>query len=456
MTAPGIGGPDGQGAPISAPQVKEKDVGPATEHPLRYALANELHARPSPRLKAPATCVFVAFKEPRDAANRDRSRDVDHLTQLTTRHGGPRPDPEDSHYQGQLGRHELKWESHTEFVTYMATVPGLPIRPFDPSAAAFFPEEWQIQAPGRRIAAVMVQIDILPEDPAQALERIGEWFARDSLTAVWVLEEAAMIAGDFRIDSDGWMRFALFVRPEVGAGRIGRIVHRLVELETYRAMSMLGLGRARGLSRRLNELEPRLSAIVEGMTDETRAPEAVLHDLLTVSAELEAQAVQHSFRFGATAAYEAIVMDRIAALRESRFHGRQMLTEFMRRRYQPAMRTVKSAEARLKTMIDRAERAGELLRTRVDVQRSAQNQELLSRMDRRADLQLRLQHTVEGLSVVAISYYAVGLLSYALAPLAGGLGLDKSLLIAGLTPVAVLGVWWAIRRIRHRHHGGDL
>ena len=423
-----------------------------TDHPQRYALVNELHARPSPRLKAPATCAFVAFKEPRDAANRDRTRDVAHLIELTERHGGQRPDADDSHYQGRLGRYDLKWESHTEFVTCMAMTPGLPIRPFDPSAGAIFSQEWQDKAPGKRIAAMLVQIDILPDDPKEALDRIGDWFARDGLTAVWVLDEKAVIAGDFRIDSAGWMRFAIFVRPDLGEGRIGRILHRLVELETYRAMSMLGLDRARILSRRLNELEPRLSAIVEGMTDETRSAETVLQELLTVSAELESQAVQHSFRFGATTAYEAIVMDRISALRETRLYGRQMLTEFMRRRYKPAMRTVKSAEERLRSMIERANRAGELLRTRVDVERSAQNQLLLERMDRRADLQLRLQHTVEGLSVVAISYYAVGLLSYALYPLAARIGVDKAYLVAGLTPVAVLTVWWGMRRIKRRLH----
>lgn len=423
-----------------------------TDHPQRYALVNELHARPSPRLKAPATCAFVAFKEPRDAANRDRSRDVAHLTELTERHGGQRPDPQDSHYQGKLGRHDLKWESHTEFVTCMAMTPGLPIRPFDPSAGAIFSQEWQDNAPGKRIAAMLVQIDILPEDPQDALNRIGDWFARDGLTAVWVLDEMAVVAGDFRVDSNGWMRFAIFVRPDLGEGRIGRILHRLVELETYRAMSMLGLDRARILSRRLHELEPRLSAIVEGMSDENRSAENVLQELLTVSAELESQAVQHSFRFGATTAYEAIVMDRINALRETRLYGRQMLTEFMRRRYKPAMRTVKSAEERLRSMIERANRAGELLRTRVDVERSAQNQLLLERMDRRADLQLRLQHTVEGLSVVAISYYAVGLLSYALYPLAARIGVDKAYLVAALTPIAVLTVWWGMWRIKRRLH----
>lgn len=427
-------------------------MNPATEHPLRYALVNELHARPSPRITAPATAVFVAFKEPRDAANRDRGHDLAHLGELVSRHGGPRPDPEDSHYQGQLGRHELKWESHTEFVTYMAMTPGLPIRPFDPSAAAIFPDAWQHAAPGKRVAAVMIQVDLLPDDPAEALARIDGWFARDSLAAIWVLDETAMVAGDFRIDADGWMRFAIFVRPGTSEGRVGRLVHRLVELETYRAMSMLGLGRARGLGNRLNELEPRLTAILESMTDDAQPAEQLLHDLLAVSTELEAQAVLHSFRFGATSAYEAIVHDRIAALRETRFLDRQMLTEFMRRRYQPAMRTAKSAERRLATMLERTARAAELLRTRVDVERSAQNQKIMHRMDRRADMQLRLQHTVEGLSVVAISYYAVGLLGYALAPLAGRAGLDKTLVVAVLTPLTVLGVWWAMRRVRAQFH----
>lgn len=428
---------------------------PSDEHPQRYNLVNELHARPSPRLTAPCTAVFLAFKEPHDAANRDRSRDTDHLSDLCHRHGAPRPDTSAGHFAAQLGRYELRWESHTEFVTYAAFTPGVPQRPFDPAAAEVFPEDWQRTAPGKRLAAVMIQVETLPEDPADILPQLHQWFARDSLAAVWVLEESAIVAGDFRIDPAGFMRFAVFVRPGVGPGRIGRTVQRILELETYRSMSMLGLGRARDLTQQLNALDPQLTRIVQGMSDDSRSPEATLQDLLSVSSRLEAAATQHSFRFGATAAYEAIVMDRIKVLRETRFMGRQMLTEFMARRYAPAMRTAKSAEMRLKALLDRTERAGELLRTRVDVQRSEQNQEVMRRMDRRADLQLRLQHTVEGLSVFAISYYAVGLLGYALYPLAEKLKIEKGLLIAGLTPLVIIAVWYSMRRIKARLHDED-
>lgn len=442
------------GLPQQGPLIDLRVMMDDTEHPLRYALVNELHARPSPRLDAPCTAVFLAIKEPGDAANRDRDRDVAHLAELCARHGAPRPDPQTGHYKATLGRHKLRWESHTEFVTYAAFTRGLPPRAFDPAAGEIFPQDWQARAPGKRVAAVMIHVDILPDNPQDVLPRLEEWFAAESLASVWVLDQAAVVAGDFRIDPAGWMRFAVFVRPGTGAGRIGRIVQRLMELETYRAMSMLGLRRARDLNQQMNGLDPLLSDIVQGMTDDKRPAEAVLNDLLSVATRLESAATQHSFRFGANTAYQAIVMDRVAALRETRFMGGQMLTEFMQRRYLPAMRTAKSAEKRLAAMLDRAERAGELLRTRVDVWRSAQNQEIMERMDRRADLQLRLQHTVEGLSVVAISYYAVGLLGYALYPLAHAAHVDKAVLIAGLTPAVVLGVWFAMRRIKARLHAG--
>ena len=133
------------------------------------------------------------------------------------------------------------------------------------------------------------------------------------------------------------------------------------------------------------------------MNDGASRSEETLEALLRISSELENMVVESSFRFGATGAYEALVHQRIDVLREARFNGRQTLHEFMMRRFDPAMRTVKSAEGRLAKMAERAMRAGQLLSTRVDVERSAQNQELLASMDKRADLQLRLQHTVEGL-----------------------------------------------------------
>ena len=420
---------------------------PSDDHPLRYALVNELHARPFPVLNAPCMAAFVAIKEPGASAGRDRARDRAHLLALLDRHGSGHPQPEATHFSGSIGRSELKWESHTEFVTYSAFTPGLSLRPFDPVEAEVFPEDWLRAAPGKRVASVLVRVEVKPDDETEIQARLDAWFVAESLAVARVVDGAAVVAGDFRIDPAGHMRFAVFVRADAGARRVGRIVQRLCEIETYRAMSMLGLIRARELTGKLNALDPRLSALVTGLDSNERPAESALHELLTIASELESLAMRMSFRFGATLAYEAIVTQRIEALREERLSGRQTFGEFMMRRYDPAMRTVKSTDARLQSMAERAQRAAELLRTRVDVERSAQNQKLLVSMDRRGDLALRLQHTVEGLSVVAVSYYAVNLAGFVAGPVLEG-WMSKAWAMALLTPLVVLAVWGMVRRIR--------
>lgn len=424
---------------------------PIQDHPLRYSSANELHARPFPAMKSPSTVVYLAVKQPSEAVRRDRGLDLQHLTDLLDRHGAPHPQPGATHHSAQLGRHTLKWEQHTEFVSYTLYDDGISKRAFDPADFDVFPSDWLEEAPGHRVTSLMIRVLPRPEDK-RIKTALKDWFVPESLAVAEVLDNSAVVAGDFRIDPAGHMRFALFANATTGSQRIGRLVQRICEIETYRAMSMLGFSRARGLSRDISELDTHLSKMMAEMTSDTAPAEQTLTQLLTVSAELEAMAARSAFRFGATGAYEALVNQRISLLREMRYGGFQMFSEFMLRRYEPAMRTVKSTEKRIGTLADRARRGGELLRTRVDVERSAQNQALLASMDRRADQALRLQHTVEGLSVVAIGYYAVSLVSYLMYPLAQALGQSKGMLTAMITLPVVGLVWLAIQRIKKQLH----
>ena len=418
------------------------------DHPLRYQLANELHARPFPSLETPCTGVYLAIKRPKNAASRDRQADRDHLIMLLDRYGAPHPQPDATHYFGEIGRHWLKWEQHTEFVTYMVFGEGLSDRPFDSQIWDVFPEDWMAAAPGLRVTSAHFRIDEGGDEDQAIAADVADWFVHESLAVSRVLDGAAIIASDFRIDPAGHMRFALFPAPSTGPARIGRIIQRLCEIETYKAMAMLGFPRARSLNARMAEIDSGLSDLLRDMTSEESPADDQLHQLLGYATALENLMSRSAFRFGATGAYEAIVHQRIEVLREERFLGRQTFSEFMLRRFDPAMRTVKSTESRLRSMTDRAFRAGELLRTKVEVGRSAQNQALLESMDRRAALQLRLQETVEGLSVVAISYYAVSLLGYLLAPVASEFGIEKPWVTAALVLPVVLGVALMTRRIR--------
>jgi len=417
------------------------------DHPLRYALVNELHARPFPTFYAPGQAAYLALKRPSDAIGRDRAADLAHLTNLLDRFGVKHPQPGATHYFGDLGPFLLKWEQHTEFVTYTAFSKGLSPQPFDAAGFSVFPEDWLDSAPGTRLSSALIRVQEMGA-PEAVNDLIEQWFVSGSLAASTIVDGAAVMAGDFRIDPAGHMRFAVFVQPGTGPRRVGRVVQRVCEIETYKTMAMLGLIRARRMGQPLGEIEARLETLTEAMADQSAAAEDTLGGLLSISAELERLSAQSSFRFGATRAYGALVTSRIEVLREERFEGRQSFQEFMARRFDPSMRTVTATETRLGAMAERAARVADLLRTRVDVERSAQNQSLLASMDQRAALQLRLQKTVEGLSVVAISYYAVSLGGYMLYPAAGPLGVSKGVLTAILTPVVIFAVFLMVRRLR--------
>jgi len=368
---------------------------------------------------------------------------------LLDHYGVAHPANTESHFFGQLGEVWIKWECHTEFVTYTAFVDDLSDRAFDGSEFSIFPAAWQASLPGTTLSSTSIRVEE-DQDTQSIKNKLEDWFVSESLAASRVLDSAAVIAGDYRMDDNGNMRFAVFVPASTGRRRVGRIVQRLNEIEVYKTMSMLGLMRARALSVELNSVDTNLSALVAELADDKVPAEDNLNGLLKLSADLEGHSAAVAYRFSASKAYAAIVAQRIEVLRETQFEGRQTFREFMMRRFDPAMRTVQALDSRLQDLISRAIRTGDLLRTRVDVERQTQNQELLSSMNRRADAQLRLQRTVEGLSVVAISYYATGLSLYVLAPFSGLIGLSKGVLTAAVVPLVVGAVYLALRQIRKR------
>ena len=418
------------------------------DHPLRYELTNELHTRPFPSMAAPGTVVFLALKQSTEVG-RDADADRALLIKLLDRFGAKHPQPEATHYSGALGKHYLKWEQHTEFVTYTLFRDGLSERAFDPADFDAFPADWMGAIDHLRMTSLIVRVEPRGSDE-EIKEKVQEWFVPESVALSAMLDGAVVAGGDFRIDTSGHLRFALFVSKGTGHRRIGRVIQRICEIETYKTMSMLGFAKAKDMASDLNRNGTELTSLISQMPQAGHGAGEALNALLKVTAELESLSANSAYRFAATKAYEAIVNQRVEVLREERFQGRQTFREFMMRRYDPAMRTVTSTEERLNAMTNRATRAGNLLRTRVDVERSAQNQSLLESMDRRADLQLRLQRTVEGLSVVAISYYAVSLAAYILYPFADIMQMSKGTLTALVTLPILLLVWWAIRRIRKR------
>jgi uncharacterized membrane-anchored protein len=245
----------------------------------------------------------------------------------------------------------------------------------------------------------------------------------------------------------------------LGPERAGALVQRLVELETYRTLALLGLPKAQELAPSINRIERRLAELTEelrgasALADNSR----MLDELTALAAELEAGAAGSLFRFGASRAYDEIVQTRLRIIGERKVGGLPTWSSFLARRMAPAIRTCATTEERQANLSRKLARAANLLRTRVDVELEQQNMELLKSMNARTRLQLRLQATVEGLSVAAISYYVVGLFGYVVKGAHdAGLHVDPTLATAAFVPVAVLSIWWVVRRIRTRHIGGEV
>jgi uncharacterized membrane-anchored protein len=417
-------------------------------HSRRYELANELHARPFPEIPGPGQALCIAMTNPSGAAVA-RAQLID----LLDKFGAAHPPPEANHHHGDLGRNRLKWERHSEFVTYTLFLDVLAEKPFSSDPQSALPDDWLAVLDGEVITSILVRIERAEtaQDVEQRLDsEIRNRFVGESLAAAFVLDKNAVVAGDFRIDEAGHVRFAVIGIGDVGARRMGRVVQRVLEIETYKQMAMLTLPVARKVFAEVGILETELSSISKAMADKKANPDKTLDRLLEVSAEVEVLSAAAAFRFSAGRAYGAIVDQRVKVLREDRILQRQLFSEFMMRRFDPAMRTCQAAEKRLEDLSQRAARAAELLGTRVSVAGAEQNRQLLESMNKRAALQMRLQETVEGLSVVAVSYYAVNLLVYLLAPLTKHYVEDKTVLAGILVLPVMLAVWLMVRRIKAR------
>ena len=262
---------------------------------------------------------------------------------------------------------------------------------------------------------------------------------------------------DFKIRDDGFERIVVLAPPATSASRAGRISQRLLELETYRLMALRGLPAAKSLSAMLANAEGELADITAHMEGSGTSDHDLLDTLITSAARVERATAEHGYRFAATQAYDSLVRQRIAELREKAIQGTPTIGDFMQRRLSPAMATVSATSARLASLSQRIERAGALLRTRVDIATEEQNQQLLAKLTRGQALQLRLQSTVEGLSIAAISYYVVSLLLYgAKAARAAGVAINPELAAGLCIPLVLWAVWRATRQVHRRLMGGAI
>lgn len=420
-------------------------------HPLRFELNDEVHARPPERIVAPIRVSYLALF----ADQVQRQEAWKKLAALSQEHGVSPSGADTDHFSANLGQFRLKAERHSEFVRFKFILPGLgrggEADPFAESAIAAVPADWVAGLPGELIVATHVAIiprSTWPPDPTTVADGL---FARDGLIGTSVAGGAGSAFTDLRIREDGFGRLLMLDRS-MTPGQTGHALQRLLEMDTYRMLALLAFPVTRKLIPALTAIENELAGITAALVNAGEQDEPPLLERLTrLAAEIESRQSETLFRFGAAASYYDLVQRRNQELREERIQGFQTFREFIERRLAPAMNTCRSVTARQEALSVRVAQATELLSTRVNLSSERQSHALLESMNRRAHLQIRLQQTVEGLSVAAITYYIVGLVGYAAEALeALGVHVRPAIAMGAAIPIVALLVALGVGQIRRR------
>ena len=424
-------------------------VPPERFHSQYRGLHAELLARPFPVVSGQVMVAHRAlFFTPAEATNHRAA-----VAALANTPGVVSTPAEHGFQLLHFGAVDLRIERHNEFTTFTVLAPQTG-EPFAESAIDHLPAGWLDTIPGRILAAVEIASEPVPPDDAvsgKTMERVLALFTRERLVGGWVVERVATVWSHFKLDERGATRF-LVQGHRLTPGRYGRLLQRLVEIETYRLAALLSLPLARELLPQIEALESQHVALVEriGVMD-AGDERALLSDLTTIALTTERLQARCGSRFSLTESYARILLARVKELREEQVPGYQTIGEFFDRRLAQAFHACERADAGLSALSARLQSTTGLLRTRVEVNLQSQNQLLLASVDRRAAAQLHLQHAVEGLSVVVLTYYLASLLKMILeGTKAAGIGVNSSLAVALLVPLLAFGVWKSVRKAKQQ------
>ena len=413
-------------------------------HPQKNALIKELHNRTFPVVQLPAQVSSLVIFNPGD-----RQLELDRLTDLAKQQNVTPPLADESCYYQSFKDFDLRWERHNEFSTYTVICQRQGEGEFFRNLFSLIDSEWLEAMPGEVIAAN--HIDLRPTTLSS--EQLPEYFEGKRLVGSKIYDGLATVWTSVQHHSDGFIR-TLVVDEGIDALQAGRAIRNLLEIAAYRAMTLLALPIARKLIPEVTKLEGRLVGtnaklnLLETVEDEQK----LMTELIEEATQLEKLVADHNFRFSATQAYFSLTESRLDMLREQRLPTFRTLKQFHVRRFIPAFHTCMSVVKRKEDLSKRISRTTELLNSRLQLSLELQNQRLLASMDKRSALQLRLQQTVEGLSVVAMTYYSMNLIKLLIEPLPVEqyLSMSKTMALAFMTPFVFTGALMLVKRIRNK------
>lgn len=412
------------------------------DHPLRANILAEMHARPFASLETPRTILRQAFlSDPLFTPVKGLQAFSDWCRQNNLR----TPTDETRHHSVKIGDIQLTWEQHSEFLT-LTWDAAFTKRSHDMLLDAAKIHSPQILTGTPELISA-VKLDLVGAEKKDELNIFN--FEADSLCISYVEDRSAIIMTDFRQDLYGYTLYAV-QNDGMNDAAVGILVRRLLEIETYRCMALLGFEKIKSITPEIANIEHKLVELTRdlGAKSDLQTTRDSLDEISDIAADLVKLSAASQYRLSASRAYYELVNARLKRIDEEAIPGYHKIEEFVARRLGPAMRTCLNMENRFKVAEQKLSRATEMLRTSIDLQMQAQNHQLLETMNNRALMQFRLQTTVEGLSIAAVSYYVVGLFAYMVKGSSELSNFDANKIIAVSVPIIAVMVWLGIKSLR--------
>ena len=439
----------------------------ATQNSI-LSFKDELHARPYIKLGNNLRTFHFAYL----IKENDENKSWNYLDKFLRKINFQKLPKEPSKYWVAEGKDLIvRYECHTEFISLTLIYPNKinnvknkKPKLFEENFLNLLPIDFLKKFPGEHFLSTW--IEMVPSNFNFRPIDIEDFFYHDNFAGSNVAEDGANVFMSFKSDRTNFLgsgfRRVFIQNKNLRTRRTGRLLQRIVELETYQVLSLLGLPQVRQETLNLSNLEKQITEITKSVSKTAKKNlnkksiahtdyQQDLNELSYVVAKIEEIDSSMNYRLSATRAYYKLVEQRIQDLREERLESFQTNYEFLSRRLQPAIRTSEAFSRRLESLATRAQRADNLVRTQIEMGVQIQNKNLLESMELRARAQLRLQETVESLSIVAITYYIVGLLSTLVDPINfNKIFISKTTFLALSVPTVLILIWYVAKMVRKK------
>jgi uncharacterized membrane-anchored protein len=410
-------------------------------------LRDELHARTYPVFQCPVTVCSYSFIRT-DATVEEEKQ---HAHQLCVLKNLSIQSQTRTRLEFVSEQFELRIDYYKEFTCYLFIFPQRESADFKHKAMNIISGDWFDGIPG----LVLTQTNFIVHsigDKQVNKQKLLEFFGNHQIIGSTSAHGVARVWSNFKVDADQSIRI-LIENIGLGPRRAGRLIQRMIDLENYRMMALLSLPLAQKTLRRLEQLESSLTQLVTRVSsdDSVEEEKALLDDLFHLASEGEQLRAKSLHRFSASRAYQEIMEERLSELDDTSIEGYQTISRFFTRRMKPALRTIESAQQRLENLSRHIQRVTDMLSTRVSVNVEEQNQKMLESVADQSRRQLRLQQTVEGLSIIAVTYYASSLLSYLFKSMEKmGYGISPYLLTGLSVPVIGFTAWLGLKWLKKK------